>query len=261
MQVPEVSAPKVWDLIMLGTETDMLECRLREFETIDCCHVIAEAPITHRNVPKPLYYAENKERFAPWSDRIIHVIADDLPVTGNPWVTEHAQRDRGWAAVEDQVRDSDVVLIADVDEFPSAEALEGTFPVAALSQQLSMYAADWVVEQEHLCSVVASGRYMHGKLASAVRDGRYGYHALKSAGRHITWVGGIPGQQQKLLTSCHLEMRDDEIERIASGLCYREGIHHAGDLWLRAVDVDETWPRWIYERKCPSSWFRPRGAT
>ena len=123
-----MTAPRVWDLIMLGTETDMLECRLREFEDTDCLHVVAEAPLTHRGVPKPLHYAENKERFAPWSDRIIHVVADDLPVTGNPWVTEHAQRDAGWAAVEDQVRDSDVVLIADVDEFPSARPWRAPSP-------------------------------------------------------------------------------------------------------------------------------------
>jgi Glycosyltransferase family 17 len=255
-----MTAPRVFDLIMLGTETDMLECRLREFEAMDCCHVVVEAPITHRNVPKPLYYADNKERFAPWSDRIIHVVANDLPVPGNPWVTEHAQRDRGWQAVENQARDSDVILLADVDEFPSAEALEGTFPVAALSQKLCMYAVDWMVPDPHICSVVASGRFMRGKQAAAVRDGRYGYHTLRNAGWHITWLGGVEGQQQKLLTSCHLEMRDDEVERISSGTCYRSGLHHAGDLQLLPVDVDETWPKAIYKREVPTSWFRPRGA-
>lgn len=254
-----MSAPRIFDLIMLGTETDMLECRLREFEDKDCRHVVAEAPITHRGVPKPLHYAENKERFAPWQDRIIHVVADDLPVTGNPWVTEHAQRDRGWAAVEDRVRDSDVVLLADVDEFPSAEALEGTFPVAALSQRLAMYAVDWLVPDPHVCSVVASGRYMRGKQASAVRDGRYGYYTLPDAGWHITWLGGVEGQRAKLATSCHLEMRPDEVERIASGECYRTGIHHAGDLQLLGVDVDETWPKAIWKREVPATWYRPRG--
>ena len=119
-----------------------------------------------------------------------------VSLTANPWVTEHAQRDADGRR-SPTVRDEDVVLITDVDEF-LRRGPGGTFPVAALSQQLLMYAADWLVpEQEHLCSVVASGLYMHGKLASAVRDGRYGYHALRSAGRHITWVGGVKGQQQK----------------------------------------------------------------
>ena len=77
-----MAAPRVFDLIMLGTETDMLECRLREFEDKDCRHVVVESQATHRGAPKPLHYAENKERFAPWSDRIIHVIADRIPLAG-----------------------------------------------------------------------------------------------------------------------------------------------------------------------------------
>jgi hypothetical protein len=258
----------IFDLTMFRDELDMLEVRLREFEDLDVTHVVAEAPVDHRGHPKPLHYAENKDRFAPWSDRIIHVIAGDLPVTGNPWVTEHAQRDRTWQAVEDVARDSDVILLADVDEFPSPEALEGVFPVAALSQRLAMYAVDWLVPDPHVCSVVASGRYMRGKQASAVRDARGGYFTLQNAGMHLTWLGGVEGQQAKLRVTCHSmddatlgEMRPDEVERIASGECYRTGIHHAGDLQLLPVDVDETWPRWIFQRKCPPSWFRPREAT
>jgi hypothetical protein len=268
MPVPGMSAPKVWDLLMLNNELDMLECRLREFEDTDTIHVLCESDTDHRGHPKPLHYAENRERFAPWSERIVHIAADSLPLAGPPcptctrgapWITEHAQRDRTWAAVEDQAADSDVILLGDVDEFPSAEALEGTFPVATLSQRLAMYAVDWLVPDPHLCSVVASGRYMRGKRPSGVRDGRYGYYVL-SGGWHLTWLGGQDGQRRKLATTCHLEMRDDELQRLASGECYRTGIHHAGDLQLLAADVDETWPRWIYERKAPASWYRPRGA-
>lgn len=266
---PAVTAPGVWDLFMFRDELDMLECRLREFENVPAVHVLTEATVDHRGNPKPLLYAENRERFAPWSDRIIHVIADDLPLAGPPcpscgrgapWITEHAQRDRAWAAVQDQAHDRDVVLIADVDEFPSRRSLEGVFPVAALSQRLAMYAVDWLVPAPHVCSVVASARYMRGRQASAVRDSRYSYYTYADAGWHLTWLGGIEGQREKLRTTCHTEMRPDEIDRIASGCCHRTGMHHAGDLQLIPADVDETWPGWIYHRKCPPSWFRPREA-
>lgn len=257
----------IWDLIMLRNELDMLQVRLREFEDLDVTHVVVEAPIDHRGHPKPLHYAENLDRFSDWGARILPVIAGDLPWTGNPWVTEHVQRDLTWQAVASRVRDDDVVLLADVDEFPSREALEGTFPVAALSQRLAMYAVDWVVPDPHVCSVVASGRFMRGRQASTVRDGRYGYHTIKDAGWHITWVGGPSAQREKLRATCHSaddsgagEMRTDEIDRISSGLCYNTGIHHAGDLWLTPVNVDASWPRAIFERKCPESWFRPRQA-
>ena len=263
-----MTAPKVYDLFMFRDELDMLEVRLREFEDSDTIHVLCESGTDHRGHPKPLWYAENRERFSPWSERIVHIAANGLPLAGPPcptcgrgapWITEHAQRDAGWAAVEDQVRDQDTVLVGDVDEFPNHRALEGVFPVAALSMRLLMYAADWETPQEHLCGVVASGRYMRGKLPSAVRDGRYGYYAIKNAGMHITWLGGIEGQRAKLEATCHTEMRPDEIERIWSGLCYQTGVHHAGDLQLLPVDVTPEWPKQIYKGEVPPSWFRPRG--
>jgi hypothetical protein len=269
----------IYDLIMLrGGEDDqaMLEVRLNEFADLDCRHVISEATCDHRGNPKPLWLERNFERFIPGAHRIMYVPVTDLPADegawaaehggwaaeqlrrGPGWVREHIQRDRGWAAVKHMAADSDVILISDLDEFPSREALEGVYPVAALSQRLCMYAVDWLVPQPHLCSVAASGRYMRGRRPSEVRDGRYGYYVLENAGWHLTWLGGVEGQRAKLEATCHTEMRPDEIARIASGACYEFGVHHAGDLALRAVDVDETWPRWIYERKCPASWFRPR---
>jgi Glycosyltransferase family 17 len=273
-----VSAPKVFDLFMFrGGEDElaMLECRLREFSDLDAWHVVTEATTDHRGNPKPLWFDRAAGRFTPWAHRIIYVPVTDLPADesawaaghggwaleqarrGPGWVREHIQRDRGWEAVEHMAADSDVILTSDLDEFPSPQALEGTFPVAALSQRLAMYAVDWVVPDPHLCSVVASGRYMRGRRASEVRDGRYGYHVIEG-GWHLTWLGGLPGQRAKLEATCHTEMRPDEIDRIASGDCYRTGIHHAGDLQLLGVDVDETWPRWIRERRCPESWWRPR---
>ena len=60
-----MTAPRVFDLIMLGTETrDAQLPASASSRTWTAVHVIAEAPITH-GIPKPLYYAENKERFAP----------------------------------------------------------------------------------------------------------------------------------------------------------------------------------------------------
>jgi hypothetical protein len=115
---------RVWDCIMLRDELDMLECRLAELEDPVYRHVIVEAPVTHRGDPKPLWYADNQERYARWADRIIHVIADDLPDSDDPWVREHAQRDAAWQAVLDAgATDDDIVYITDVDEILSPEAL------------------------------------------------------------------------------------------------------------------------------------------
>ena len=90
-----------------------------------------------------------------------------------------------------------------------------------------------------------------------MRDGRYGYPAV-DGGMHLTWLGGIEGQREKLAVTCHTEMTGDEWQRIWSGACYVHGEHHSGTCQMIPVDVDETWPQMIWQRKCPENWFRPR---
>ena len=254
--------PKVWDCVMLNGELDMLECRLRELPQV-WRHVIVESPVTHRGGPKPLHYAANRERFAAWADRIIHVVAGGLPPwvglgpdPVNPWAREHTQRDAAQGALAD-AGDDDVVLIADVDEFPPA-LFPLPDPVLAFDQRLCMYAVDWEYPELHRCTVAARMGYIRqqGSLA-AVRDGRYGYPGV-SGGWHLTWLGGVEAQRAKLATICHTEMTGHEASLIRDGRCYREGIHHSGQLMMRPVDVDSTWPEMIWKRECPASWFRPR---
>lgn len=247
---------RVWDCIMLRDELDMLECRLRELAGRVHKTVLVESPVTHRGDPKPLHYTDNRERFAPWADRIVHIVAD-APDHPDPWAREHSQRDAALRGLADAAPD-DMVLIADVDEIPSVTALEARPDgAAALLQRLCMYAVDLEYPQRHLCSVIARAGSVGSSLAS-VRDARYSMPVIEDGGWHLTWLGGVKGQQEKLRVTCHTEMTAYEYALINSGKCYNDGIHHSGQFQMTSVDVDETWPRWIYERKCPQNWFRPR---
>ena len=40
-------------------------------ETVDR-FVVVEAPVTHSGLPKRLAFAENRQRFARWNDRVVH---------------------------------------------------------------------------------------------------------------------------------------------------------------------------------------------
>ena len=121
-----------------------------------------------------------------------------------------------------------------------------------------MYAVDWLYPELHRCSVAATWRYVkaNGGLAT-VRDHRGSYRGVQG-GMHLTWLGGLEGQREKLRVTCHTEMTADEYERIWSGACYERGEHHSGACQMLAVDVDQSWPRMIFERQVPPSWFRPR---
>jgi hypothetical protein len=246
---------KIIDCFMLDNELDMLEVRLEELSGKADRFVICEAPVTHRGDPKPLHYAENQERFAAWADRITYVVAD-LPGTADPWVREHAQRDAAMPVLAALAADDDIILICDADEFPPWP-FPPPAPAVAFAQNLAMYAVDWIYPQPHICSVAARWGLIRDSSLSRVRDARYSLPVV-SGGWHLTWLGGVEAQREKLGKHCHLEMRPDETERIASGRAYREGAHQSGECMMIPVDADERWPRRIFERRCPESWFRPR---
>lgn len=246
----------LFDCFMLRDELDMLEVRLREFEDRDVTHVLVESATTHRGGSKPLHYAENAGRFAPWKERIAHVAADGLDRPMDPWPREHAQRDAAMAVLAERARDDDVVLIADVDEFPPWP-LPAHDPVAAFRMRLFMYAVDWQYPELHHCAVAARASLVKSRGLAAVRDGRYGYPAV-DGGMHLTWLGGVEAQRAKLKVSCHTEMTAGEYGRVWSGACYERGVHHGGHCMMQPVDVDGTWPEMIWKRECPESWFRPR---
>jgi Glycosyltransferase family 17 len=249
---------------MFRDELDVLEMRLHELDG-QVEHILIEADRTHRSIAKPLHYAENKERFAPWADQITHVVAD-LPGGLEPWEFEHRQRDAAWQAILDAgAEDSDVVLICDADEIPSTATLAWEGPGAvSLFMKTTLYAVDWMVPPTYPLpptAVAATVGYLrqHGGKLGQVRDGRGGYPVISDGGWHLSWLGGPQRQREKLLTStCHTELLSHpEAELILSGVRYRDGTD-GGGIPVVPVDVDETWPRYIQERKCPPMWFRPR---
>jgi hypothetical protein len=248
----------IWDCTMIRDELDMLEARVREFEGLEVTHVICESRVTHRGDPKPLYFHENQDRFAPWKDRIALVIGAAPDPGMPPWPREHAQRDLAMGVLEDAA-DDDVVVIGDVDEFwPQGFDFAAVRPVTAFDQKLAMYAVDWLYPELHRCTVAATWRYVraNGGLA-AVRDQRGNYRGVQG-GWHLTWLGGLGAQREKLRVTCHTEMTQAEYDRIWSGACYERGEHHGGQYQMIPVDVDESWPGMIWRRECPPEWFRPR---
>jgi len=249
---------KVWDAFMFGGELDMLECRLTELDgTPIYRHILVEAPWDHHGRPKPLHYAENRQRFAPWADRIVHITAG--PDDGNqmhPWAREHIQRSFTWEGLgKAGASKDDTVLICDVDEIPSVAAVTcHPAPFVSLKMRMAAYAVDWLADVPWRGAVAARA----GSVAcfTTARDRRAAYPVLDGGGWHFTWLGGPDAIRAKALVSCDIGTSD------GADRWYRDGVAgavaHAGVYELTPVDVDESWPRWIYQRKCPPMWFRPR---
>src|SRR5258708_4651099 len=109
---------------MFRDELDLLECRLIELEDAVYRHVLVESPLTYTGLPKPLYYAENRERFTPWQDKIIHVIADISDQTSNPG-RENAQRNAAWRGLA-EYGEKDILIHGDADEIPHPSTIQST---------------------------------------------------------------------------------------------------------------------------------------
>lgn len=258
------------DVFMFGDELDMLEARLYEAQDRDDVrHVLVEAPYDHRGNPKPLYYAEHKSRFEPWAHRITHIVAE-IPGPGNidPWHREHAQREHIWAGLNDAEPD-DIVLVCDVDEIPGPKAyqLQGIRGMHTLSMRLSMFAVDWVVPQQTRIAVAGPRNALHVPVWQARDNGlRSVLPELKDMGWHFTWLGGPDAIRRKAEQFCHLELRDMVLRANDEGLLYERGMtwHGEGPYPPQAphhsmvpVAIDDTWPRYIREHRCPDNWFRP----
>ena len=264
----------IWLPVMFADELDMLRVRLDHIsawqlmaDTGEVVHVIAEAGVTHKGVPKPLVFAENEGMIDMLgSHQYAHVIAS-LPDSPDPWVREHAQRDAAWPRIDAEAGDDDWVLIGDLDEIPSYGLLDelhdGTLPdPVAIRMRVFIHAVDWEVPQSALppqC-VAATAGYIrrHGGSLAAVRDARSAYPEYQGGGMHFSWLG-TPGQQARKLhdKTCHTEILGTaEADLIESGARYRDGAS-AGGLPVMPVTVDSEWPLMIRERRCPENWFRP----
>jgi beta-1,4-mannosyl-glycoprotein beta-1,4-N-acetylglucosaminyltransferase len=251
---------------MFRDEADMLQCRLEAMQGYPVQHVIVESPVTHRGVLKPLHYHENAGRFRPWHDRIAHVVTE-LP-EAPPWDREHAQRNAAWPVIDAQAADDDIVIIGDCDEIPSGALMtwKGPGPVASARMRTCLFAVDWEVPQSILPPpiVVAKVKWLRARKAEGmglaqVRDARDRWPVLDDGGWHLSWIGGPERQREKLETAtCHTELLGaPEGEMIRDGTRYRSD-SNGGGLPVVPVDVDETWPRFIWEKRCPAEWFRPR---
>lgn len=249
----------IYDTFLFRNELDMLELRLTELESyhLPVTHVLAEAAVDFHGKPKPLFYRENRDRFRRWHDHIIHVVVNELPEAENPWVREHAQRDAMTDLVAALAKDEELILICDADEIPSKMALQYPYPgPAGLLMRTCHSAVDWLYPAPQPGSVVVAARHLWGRRLSDVRDSRPSLPMFQDGGWHLSWLGGLAEQSAKLAVSCHRELSHAERDIIEGGHGYRTGGHDG--VQMVPVDVDESWPRYIYDRKCPASWFRPR---
>lgn len=195
----------IYDCFTFFNELDVLEIRLNELNGVVDRFVLVEATHTHSGRPKPLYYADNKDRFKLFKDKIIHVVVTDLPESTDTWVRENYQRQcilRGLVNCDD----NDSILVSDVDEVPTRDSVaRGTVPggIFVFEQVLCYYHLNTFFSWWHgtrACRY-AQLRALGGPQRLRLTAGT----VIESAGWHFSFLGDVNGIVNKLHAFAHQE--------------------------------------------------------
>lgn len=216
------------DCFTYYNEADALEWRLTELYPVVDAFVLVEADRTHKGDKKPLFYGENRQRFARWFDKIREVTIADLPKGDSQaaiWRREIGQRQAILRGVVD-LPDDTIVLVSDLDEIPRREI------IAALREQGMDDAAIYTFEQTlyyynfntacHNIRWNGTRATQLGNVRALTPDGvrweglrprstEYPIHMrVPNAGWHVSYFGDVAHIQQKMRAFLHQELVSDE---------------------------------------------------
>ena len=266
---PATPERRIIDCFQFYNELDLLEVRLAELAPVVDRFVLVEARYTHAGDPKPLYFDQNRHRFAAYLDRIDHVIVEDDP-GGFSWKREGHQREAIARGIPD-LADDDMILVSDVDEIPRRGVIAALreMPADLYSLQLAihLYFLDLKSPEPWIAAAAAPGRLIRrigvNPIRYLVKQGIG--HTIKDAGWHLTWMGGLDGFRAKMRAYAHRE-NSAGFEAVGDSEArlkrfYATGVFDAGlvpGMWsdLNRVAIDEDFPVGIREQV---DQFRARG--
>lgn len=262
----------IWDCFTFFNEFEVLRIRLHELEHVVDRFVLVEATRTYRGAKKPPYFTDRHDEFERWTDRIVHVVVDDLPMGdgSTAWDREYAQRRailRGLTAAAP----ADLILVSDVDEVPRASAvsevvrLAGLVPRAfadptslipralpkrwrprpaiwELHQTLYYFALDWRAPIPWTRARATQLRFLKDPHALRFMPGR----VIEGAGWHFSYLGDAERAATKISAFAHEEYdRPEFTNRHHLEQCIAFGHDPFGRFELEEVGIDDSFPEWV----------------
>lgn len=116
---------KIYDCFTFFNELDLFELRLEILGPYVDHFILVESHETFSGQSKPLYYEENKERFAKWESKIVHIVVPNMEVLdGNLFRRHYLCYD----AIEEKLlelgKPEDIAFCSDLDEIWNPNILE-----------------------------------------------------------------------------------------------------------------------------------------
>lgn len=238
----------VLDAFTFFNELDLLELRFNILDEHVDKFILVESEQTFMGQPKPLYYSNNRDRFAKWNDKIIHIVAPNIEIKEVPF-------ERHWLCyelIEQELMNygaNDVAYCSDLDEIWKPQMLDNKI------HSLAQYNYSYYLNQR-------SSEQWVGTLASKIKNIFVGYNKLNRSvkpnvlpdgGWHFTNMGGVKQIIKKVSAYDHgHEIPQDWFketigERIKNGQDFlardKDYLGNPYKFWIET----ENWPDYLKE--------------
>lgn len=237
------------DAFMFYNEYDILELRLEVLDKYVDRFVLVEAELNHVGGPKELFFEKNKERYAKWLHKIVHVVvtAAESPKDPNPWCREKYQRECILRGLEEgacadgtpasSVPAESIVMVSDVDEIPDLRIVPfEKLPHVMNSVHMWMfeYSLDYLFMGEPWFGTVITTVELFKRVGpNSLRDNRWKFPCFQYAGWHLSSFGTPAHVCNKMHTFAHAKDGHHAAQTVETFESYiNSGIHTDGKTQL-----------------------------
>lgn len=241
--------PMIYDGFIFYNELELLEIRLNELDPLVDRFILVEADVTHSGKKKPLVFQENKHLFEKFLPKITHVVVSDMPGGQDPWPREAFQRNCISRGIPKDAKDTDLLIVADVDEIPKAATIAKALPITS-PKALDMGAYSGYLN-------VLWGGWSHAKICPIALVRKYGAqivrhkgHAhIQDAGWHFSYLGGPERVCDKMSAFSHQEAEVQKHNNLDS---MREIFRSGGGVFGGVnvyLELDNSFPKYVVENR------------
>jgi hypothetical protein len=261
---------KIYDCFPFYNELDLLEVRLEElYDHVDH-FVLVEAATTFTDLPKPFYFEENKQRYAKWLDKIIHVKVNDMPHSTEAWDNDIWQRNSINRGIVD-ADDNDIIMVSDLDEIIRPETVDlmrqdHDNQIWGLRMPLFYFKINYMLTttdsrymvwgmacRKKLMMPADKFRFQRFQLAGLPYDyNSGGIRVMEHAGWQFSYLGNAEFAKNKIKSFAHQETNKPEI---LEGIDVEKSVENGYGLGPSAVEkffsitLDEYFPKTILKNQ------------
>ncbi|OLN82077.1 hypothetical protein CCHL11_07697 [Colletotrichum chlorophyti] len=215
---------KVYDLLLINTEVEMLEIRMGQMAPYVDYFVIIESDKTFTDHPKPLYVKDNWDLFKPWHDKMILRTMDlEALKEGSTWDREAKSRNAMYEQVipglegEQAASIDDILLVSDVDEIPKPEVIRALRncqvpPRVTIHSKIYYYSFQWLARNDWNHPQATTYQGENTVLPHDLRHNANDHHFMHG-GWHCSYCfSTVEEMAQKINSFSHAELNKPEFK-------------------------------------------------